>query len=391
MEEVNFQPANSAGGENYQWRSMEGTAPGFGASAGNPPVGSVPPAYAYYHNTGQGGTAGFTGLAVSGGTVYRGPAQELQGKYVFADSRSGEVWAFDPDDPYGTVERLKLTPEFQPDAGDIDYVVSFGEDNQGNLLIVDYDGEIFQVFKQVDLTLTVNRDTGELSWSNPDVAAIGVQSYRLMSKKGAISPENFISISGNYDASGMGEIDDVDDWQIITMTNTHYSEGSLGDGGEFDAASMFSAGNPGAWIKSIYEDFSIEAVLTDGTLVLAHVEYIGNGGAPFSRSDLDFDGQLDPDDWQVFKANHNGVAGGLSVAESYQFGDLDGDGDNDFLDFRLFKTDYIAAHGEAAFLHLEGNIPEPGSIVLGLIGMLGISQMRHRRPRKLPSERGVRV
>jgi hypothetical protein len=285
---------------------------------------------------------------------------------------------------------LKLQPDFQPDAGDIDYVVSFGEDNQGNLLIVDYDGEIFQIFPEVDLTLTVNRDTGELSWSNPNVAAIGIQSYKLTSAKGAINPDNIVPVTGNYDVNGSGGIDGDDVWQITSpaSNNKQFAEASTGDGGAFGAMSMFPAGNAGAWFKSIYEDLSLEAVLTNGDVVVGHVEFIGNGGNAFGRSDLDFDGTLDPGDWEVFKEYHLNVSAGLSVAESYAFGDLDGDGDNDFADFRLFQADYISANGAEAFGELLGNVPEPSSILMAAIGLAGISRIRIQR-RQLHLRRGA--
>jgi hypothetical protein len=277
---------------------------------------------------------------------------------------------------------LKLRPDFVADEGVIDYVVSFGEDNQGNLMIVDYDGEVFQILPRVDLTLTVNRDTGELSWSNPDVAAVSIRSYTLRSSNGAIDPDSFVPVSNNYDGSGSGDIDN-DDWQITSMTNSRFAEESQGDGGQFDAMSMFNAGDEGAWIKSIYEDLSIDIVMADGTLAVANVLFTGNGGTPFDRSDLNFNGALDPDDWQIFKNHHNRVSAGLSAAAAYEFGDLDGDGDNDFADFRLFQADYIAMNGAGAFADLVGEVPEPGALTLAIVSLAAMSGWRLRR-------RGVR-
>ena len=95
VEEIDFQPADSTGGENYGWRLREGTVPtpptpGIG---GSKPPGAIEPIHEYLH---QG-----AGRSVLGGYVYRGPIEELQGQYFFADSVTDGVWSitFDGSDP----------------------------------------------------------------------------------------------------------------------------------------------------------------------------------------------------------------------------------------------------------------------------------------------------
>src|ERR1041385_3559863 len=112
----------------------------------------------WVHGTGGGG-----GNAAIGGYVYRGPIAELQGKYFYADFVQGKIWMLDFDrntDPAtfnganGTVtdvtalwNSLIIDRPTNGYSGDtslttlrgIDRVVSFGEDNQGNLYIVDFD------------------------------------------------------------------------------------------------------------------------------------------------------------------------------------------------------------------------------------------------------------
>ena len=77
-EEIDFQPASSRGGENYEWKVREGnhsysnTAYGFGDRTGA--------IYEYRHN-GAG-----SGCSVTGGVVYRGCSMpDLRGVYFFAD------------------------------------------------------------------------------------------------------------------------------------------------------------------------------------------------------------------------------------------------------------------------------------------------------------------
>jgi hypothetical protein len=142
-EEVDFQPASSMGGENYGWRLREGLhATPTGGVGGPPPPGNVDPVYEYVHLH-LPGDSNFKGNSVTGGYVYRGPIDELYGNYIFADNVSGHIWSFDPSDPFGTVELLDdlLTPDQQV----IFAVSSFGEDEAGNLLIVDGAGALFQV------------------------------------------------------------------------------------------------------------------------------------------------------------------------------------------------------------------------------------------------------
>lgn len=149
-EEINFQPFNSTGGENYGWRLREGSiqtpTPGIG---GPPPPGNVNPLYDYAHGPGQ-----FEGFSVTGGYVYRGPIPELQGKYFFGDFVSQKIWSLTRSGNTYT-ELTDWTAKFAPDVGAINGIASFGEDHAGNLYIVDLDGEIFRVVKTNPLARSV--------------------------------------------------------------------------------------------------------------------------------------------------------------------------------------------------------------------------------------------
>lgn len=157
-EEIDFQPANSTGGENYGWRLREGTI--VTPSVGGPrPPGNVDPIFAYPHSAGDSScllpAAGFTGISVTGGRVYRGPVASLVGRYFFADFGTGELWSFvfDGSAPgdFDGANVLDLTnhandPAFTPDEGTIGSVSALGEDAAGNLYVVDlFGGEVFRV------------------------------------------------------------------------------------------------------------------------------------------------------------------------------------------------------------------------------------------------------
>jgi hypothetical protein len=374
--------------------------------------------------------------AYIGGYMYRGPVAELQGKYFYSDFVQGNIFSldFDTNTPVEEFSGTNLNqvevqpgvfaaslgtrevvlnrnlnslwhtlmvdpqdPTYTPALGasfGIGRVVSFGEDNAGNLYIVDMGGargnagfgndypatatgQIFRVTSlvpQLDVTLTVNRNTGELTLVNSSGSAIDFIGYAITSPKGAIDPSDMIPITGHYDIPippGDGSIDNNNSWEITSNTNANFGEESTGDKGTLAAAATISLGDTGAWVQSIYEDWSLQITLANGTTATGAVEFIGNGSQPFDRSDLNFNGMIEPTDWLKFRANYFNEFTGLSVAQSYEFGDLNGDGVNDFADFRLFQSDYIAANGLAAFRALF-TVPEPTSGVLLMFGALSL-------------------
>lgn len=141
-EEINWQPADSAGGENYGWPYREGDI----ATPSITPVGPLPtgltePVYDYLHRVPGESFREFEGNSVVGGYVYRGPDPDVQGQYFFADTISSKVWVFDPDDPDGTVRDIRVSRSFRH----VPSPVSFGEDAAGNLYVVSYGGGVYRI------------------------------------------------------------------------------------------------------------------------------------------------------------------------------------------------------------------------------------------------------
>jgi murein tripeptide amidase MpaA len=85
-------------------------------------------------------------------------------------------------------------------------------------------------------------------------------------------------------------------------------------------------------------------------------------------ADLNFDGQLNGQDWLRFISGSETDMTGLSHIERYERGDLDGDGVNSILDFALFKETYEQAHGAGSFAAMLQSVPEPAAMMLALIG-----------------------
>ncbi len=125
-EEVNFQPADSAGGENYGWNIYEGN---HAYAGGNPPPNLTLPFAEYSHDTG--------GCSVTGGYVYRGSGlPDLQGYYFFGDWCSGNLWASQKDASGTWQTNLVLQTGRE--------ISSFGEDEAGELYLLDYAGAVLQ-------------------------------------------------------------------------------------------------------------------------------------------------------------------------------------------------------------------------------------------------------
>jgi len=114
-----------------------------------------------------------------------------------------------------------------------------------------------------------------------------------------------------------------------------------------------------------------------GTAMVVDRSLVGWRFGP--RSDLDNDGEIDAADWIIFRTNHLADLSGLSPIEQSLAGDLNGDGRNNLDDFLLFKDDYSAANGEAAFFRMLA-VPEPATLVLA-VGVLSAYSAGIRHPR----------
>ena len=120
-EEVDFQPAGDPGGENYGWNAYEGFHPYSGAPA---PANMTLPIAEYSHFDGS-------GIAVTGGYVYRGAAlPQLDGVYFYGDYGTGNIW-YAYRDTTGTWQ----SDYFMRGTGTV--IGSFGQDEANELYIAD--------------------------------------------------------------------------------------------------------------------------------------------------------------------------------------------------------------------------------------------------------------
>jgi glucose/arabinose dehydrogenase len=125
LEEIDFQPAGE-GGQNYGWNLAEGSecyTDGCDLDEFVGPVAEYPHA---------------DGCSVTGGYVYRGETHAvMQGMYFFGDYCTGTVWALPAGGQLGDAEVVLEKGEAR--------ISSFGEDEAGELYVVDLGGQVFQV------------------------------------------------------------------------------------------------------------------------------------------------------------------------------------------------------------------------------------------------------
>ncbi len=126
LEEIDFQPASSRGGENYGWDRLEGSRP----RSGSAPASHVLPIYEYERSGGN--------CAVTAGYVYRGsriPA--LSGAFLFGDYCAGQLRAFVQSRGRAADHRFLEVP--------VQSLSSFGQDQAGELYALSLSGPVFRI------------------------------------------------------------------------------------------------------------------------------------------------------------------------------------------------------------------------------------------------------
>lgn len=182
-EEVNWVSGASTGGENYGWRSMEGSHCFDPNNSNNcNPLGVICPGAPGCNDASltlpvwETQQIGFT-CSITGGYVYRGcRVNNLQGHYFWGDYCDGQVRSFLISGGVPTME-TNWTPTVDPGGAYQFDLTSFGRDAQGEVYVVDRDGIItalvpplgdFEVSGQGVLdvdTFTLSK-TGSWSWED---------------------------------------------------------------------------------------------------------------------------------------------------------------------------------------------------------------------------------
>ncbi|CAN5706041.1 hypothetical protein BH10CHL1_BH10CHL1_17000 [soil metagenome] len=151
-EEIDFQPANSDGGENYGWDCFEGNvnhtqrSPKCTTNAAD----YISPVFDYTHSD---------GIAVTGGYMYRGARYpNLVGHYIFADYGSGNFWITASDGLGGWA-----TTKYARKAGWPSNPSTFGQDLNGELYVADLSSGIIYQVQDESLVNTTPTPTGTVT------------------------------------------------------------------------------------------------------------------------------------------------------------------------------------------------------------------------------------
>ena len=125
-------------GKNYGWPIMEGTNC-FDPPSGCNMSGLELPIWEYGRNNGR---------TIIGGFVYRGSEfSELEGKYIYGDFVSGRVWALS----FNGLTATDNTQLLRIANVDSFVITSFGIDEQNELYITGFDGNIYRLIRNEDL------------------------------------------------------------------------------------------------------------------------------------------------------------------------------------------------------------------------------------------------
>jgi glucose/arabinose dehydrogenase len=132
IEEIDFQPATSSGGENYGWRCYEGNNV-FNNADCCIDLALTFPVYTYSHGD---------ECSVTGGYVYRGDTSSpFYGYYYFADFCSGRIWTLHK------TEQGWVNQDFGQFTGN--GFSTFGEDSKGRLYVAGLSsGSLFRIGTQ---------------------------------------------------------------------------------------------------------------------------------------------------------------------------------------------------------------------------------------------------
>jgi glucose/arabinose dehydrogenase len=131
VEEIDVGVGSRGGGENYGWNVLEGSQC-YQPTSGCDRTGLTLPVYEYDHPT---------GCSVIGGVVYRGCRMpDLAGTYFFGDFCTGLVRSFRFAGGQATDLR-----DWTSSLQGIDAPTAFGRDADGEVYVVDYDGELYRL------------------------------------------------------------------------------------------------------------------------------------------------------------------------------------------------------------------------------------------------------
>lgn len=136
-------------GGNYGWPLREGKH--CFATTPCPAPDAIDPVHAYPH---------VDGFSVTGGFVYRGQEPSLVGRYVFGDFVTGRTWTLDADAPERDEAQMLVDTGLN--------IAAFAEDENGEILVLDYSGGRLYRLEKSAATGPIAASLGSLGCVDPE-------------------------------------------------------------------------------------------------------------------------------------------------------------------------------------------------------------------------------
>jgi hypothetical protein len=193
-EEVDFQVAGSAGGQNYCWNAKEGSLifnSNVSCTAGTP----TDPILEYDHSAGD--------CAIIGGYRYRGSQLTFpQGTYFYGDDCTGRIWGATESGGIWTSKELLDT---------ILFVSGFGEDEAGEIYVVNLGGSLYRLTNKLNATHDLGGDfLSDIAWRQTG----GAVAAWLMNGSNVFQSGSFGTVPANWQLVGQRDFnhDTKYDW-----------------------------------------------------------------------------------------------------------------------------------------------------------------------------------
>ncbi len=226
-EEIDFEPAGSAGGLNYGWRCYEGDQAYITNGCGDESE-YTPPIHDYNHEV-------FTHCSVTGGFVYRGcEFPNLIGYYYYVDYCSGRFWALSPDGSGGwTNQEVGSYSGFD--------ISTFGEDINGELYVARLgQGRIYKIESEeeefiVEITAGMEINTLDAPagfetyqwYLNGEIIAGATADSLILSEDGDYTVEVSTANGCTYLSEvfiGVVSIDDLESFNIFSVAPNPFKD-----------------------------------------------------------------------------------------------------------------------------------------------------------------------
>ena len=152
-EEINFEFHGDKGGNNYGWNIFEGNHC-YPENIDCKNNGFIMPIFEYPNNANYAKTLfgikqpDMDGCSITGGYIYRGSEiSELYGRYIFGDYCTGKVWSMQINNGKSS-DLQNHTDDILLGIGKKEfYLSSFGQDQNGEIYIIDYNGTIYKLIE----------------------------------------------------------------------------------------------------------------------------------------------------------------------------------------------------------------------------------------------------